>query len=359
MYSDAVIKEAVESGRIKLSYSFFFEEYKWVNQPAEFVHQSDRALHMFQERLTRSRISLHLGCLVQPLTSTRIVRKSQRFDSVKGVVDLRRCDPDGWILPPGMSAVAFTNEWIELPPNVEGLIVSRVGDYNSGLIAAGSYVDSTWRGLIKVCLTNQSKRAVQLYTGLEIGRLFIFGTERPTENDHGVTKDSGHYEKTWESILNEKIDPFPQSRQAPSKFNAARIRNLNEVVKNYVAIPLSALLAGICILGYRAAEDLASTERIQQSVAALQQASPISGLQSVVVQSGKTVGSARALLPPEVGGWFGRAIIQLQYVGDGPKPRNLSGILINESSGTYLQIDVGQSPVNQQRIYDVSYVIDR
>jgi deoxycytidine triphosphate deaminase len=84
---------------------------------------------------------------------------------------------DGWPLHSGESAVFFSNEWIALPSDNVCFIESRVSNYDKGLIVASTYLDSLWRGIVKLHITNTSGRRQWIRPGDEVARMVIAAAE--------------------------------------------------------------------------------------------------------------------------------------------------------------------------------------
>ena len=350
MLSDNELREAVESGYVKLLYHFHPSNIGrcWSNTGSTFVHDDPAAQALFESQITRSRIGLHLGPLLQPLGATRrSARRGQRFGRHKGIVDLLESGDGGWLLSPGASAVAFTLEWLELPPDVDGLVISRVGDYNTGLVVASSYIDSTWRGLTKVHITNNGRQAVPLYVGLELARLFLFKTCNPSRDDHGVSKDAGHYEKKWSEILAApELDPFTQSNVPRVRFSMAAVRNANEIAKNYsgYGLALLALIGGAAFL--RAYNSFDSIQEVRRDVQDLRVESPQSGRVTLSLEPGQLAAARTVELPAGLR-YRGSESIVLTNIAPGGEAES-SGRLDFAGDGVGLVIEVAANAAAQQ-----------
>ncbi len=359
MYSDSELREAVTSGRARLSYKFMPSEGGvWKPGPVRFGHEDANARQLFEAQITRSRVGLHLGCLIRPLTSSRRVRPKQRFGRHKGIIDLRKCGDDGWLLPPSASAVVFTNEWIELPHDTEAFVASRVGDYNAGLIVAGSYIDSTWRGLTKLHVTNSSRRAIKLYTGLEIGRLFLFRTAGETTDSHGVTTNSGHYEKSWDDILQvDTTDPFFQREVPLNRFSLARVRNFNELIEDYAGVPLVAAMLAAGLALWRAGENVADSSTLKDQIERLEAAAPISGAVTITIPAGEVEGAARVVVGTD-GRVRGAESFHDAERFDGGSDGVVTSLAFGTGDEVTLEIRVSEpTAVAAERDVDVRYVV--
>lgn len=366
MYSDSELRRAVTEGRIRLSYKFFPPEGGrcWVEGQERFADSDEVARRLFEAQITRSRLGLHLGCLVQPLSSTRRVRRSQRFDHLRSVVDLRKCGDDGWLLSPGSSAVAFTNEWLDLPYNAEGLVASRVGDYNAGLVVTGSYIDSTWRGLTKLLLTNNGRRAVRLYVGLEVARLFFVETDGASEDDHGVTRDTGHYEKSWDEILAGGVDPFPQPNTPVNRFTTASVRNVNEIFKNYAGYTVigALLLAGSLV--YRTVSGVATSSKLESQAEVLQTAvevlarrAPRSGVVTVSLQPRSSRGEANVDMGRADVYSPSESFVTVETVDGRDEGVSATLLFLGDGKAHLVVTVVDPAPVTERKDYEVKYLV--
>jgi deoxycytidine triphosphate deaminase len=287
MLSGEEIRTGLQSGTFGLRYYFVpssvGNNYVQLAEPAPPYGENQAAHNLFEESLVRNRIALSLGPLLKPLVTTGTVLKSMRFGGHKSVVDLRRC-PDGWPLAPGESVVTFTNEWLRLPGNLVGFIVSRVAHYENGLLVAASHVDSTWEGIVKLHLTNFSGRTVHLRLGAELARLFLFKTEDQSVDDHAVPRHEIHYGLTWPRVLGDEIDPFSHSSSRTVSFRVARLRNTNELLKNYAGYGLLTLLIAGLGAGMNLYTKVSEPLELPPKVAAV--ASDVNRLKEDAIQSG-------------------------------------------------------------------------
>jgi CelD/BcsL family acetyltransferase involved in cellulose biosynthesis len=238
------------------------------------------------------------------------------------------------------------------------VIICRVGDYNAGLIAAASYIDSTWRGLIKLHLANHSRRAVRLQIGLEVARLFLFHTDSATADDHGVTKQNSHFDTPWDEILSRPVDPFPQPGAIPSRFNAARLRNVNEFVKNNVGVMLLATVLAGGAASYRALTAFGSASHVKSDVAHLKATAPESGLVTVTIPAGMLTGSFMVPVDPLAEVRRAQSFVLIRAV-DG-QTSDARGVIDFDGPGgspvLHIAVQVpAPNPIDRQ--YQVSYLL--
>jgi deoxycytidine triphosphate deaminase len=253
----------------------------------------------FSNSVMRNNVVLRVGRLVKLLSTTRGVAKKHRFGNHKHIVDLATAT-DGWPLHSGESAVFFSNEWIALPSDNVGLIISRVANYDKGLIVATSYLDSLWRGLVKLHITNTSGRTQWIEPGREIARLFLATAENVGMDSSEIARFSDHYGKSWDTILRqEDRDPFIQPANRPANFGAAFVRNTNDFLKRYAGYGILTLLgmgaaAGVNLYT-KVDEPIANAQRIpaiEAQLDELDQASLRTGVESVLVEAGAARGQS-------------------------------------------------------------------
>jgi len=306
MLSDNAIKQAIQEGRLAVTYSNVPQDdgtWKTLSKAIK-VNVDDDASRMFQEALTRSRLALSLGPLLKPLVTSARVKRSLRFANCKQVIDLRRAT-NGWLISPGASVVAFANEYVELSGDLVGFIVSRVSNLNSGLVVTASYLDSCWHGLIKLHLVNLGGRAVRVRMGDEVARLFFSATPDASQDDYSVAQQGIHYGLTWQKIFADRFDPFPKSGGDGPAFRTARLRNTNELLKDWVGYGAVAVLVASIGLGgrlyFEARESLDLTDQVDDLVARtgeLEHGRALSGAETIEITSGSRTGTVRIDLDP-------------------------------------------------------------
>jgi dUTPase len=268
-----------------------------------------------------------------------------RFAGHKTLVDLRKCE-DGWSMAPGESVVAFSNEWLQLPDDIVALIISRVSHYNNGLVVSASYLDSTWEGLVKLHITNFSGRTIRIQLGSELARLFLLTASDGSPDDHSVARQGIHYGITWPRILEDGIDPFPVSSFPREPFASARLRNTNELLKNYAGYGLLTLL----ILGGAAATQLyyrlstasnvaRRTSAIERTLGDLRNRQLVSGTETVTVKPGARTAISDITLPATLRGHLGSAFV-LANAQDAAKEARVSASLVQVGNSPALRLDV-------------------
>ena len=196
-------------------------------------------------------------------------------------------------------------EWFCLTSELSAVVLSRVSQYNNGLVVTASYLDSDWQGLVKVIITNVSGRTVRLRFGHDIARLFLFRSINGSADKSGVREQGSHYGTAWATLLKDEGDPFPIGGQRGVRFREEALRNANQIAKDYVGPALITLLVGAVAAGwkvYSAAERAISTrDRVSAVERALTRAgasAPQSGITTIMVPAGRAVNTATVQLPP-------------------------------------------------------------
>jgi deoxycytidine triphosphate deaminase len=305
MLSDVDVKKLVENGTISLSYNFL------PNDTGNFVrttrilkaNSDETARNFFTEHLVRSRLALTLGPLVKPVSHARRIPRSKRYAGHNRVVDLRNCS-DGWALLPGQSAVVCTNEHIRLPHDVMALIVGRVSSYNNGLVTGASYLDSGWDGIVKLIVVNTSQKAVRLYLGLEVARIFFEQTPNASLDTSSVGTQSIHYGMSWARILDDRIDPFPQSSAPPGVRVRLAFASTNDLLQRYAGVGLVALAAFGVLGAVRLYGELQTNLARANSVSQLSRQinldearAPVSGTTTITITPGSNQGQVAVPIP--------------------------------------------------------------
>lgn len=305
MLSDIAYQAAIDAGDLDVSYAFLpgdGDQFRHLTRPAH-VREDPEAQRFFQRNLTRSRLALTLGPLVKPLLRLGHVPKAQRYADHSQVVDLRRSGR-GWVLPPGQSAIVFTNEYVRLSHDLVGIILGRVSSYHTGLVTATSFVDSTWDGLIELHLINTARRSVRLHIGMEIGRLFILEAEGGSRNGSSVSRQGLHFGYTWPRILADEIDPFPRGSTPKARSIVARLDSANDFLRRYAGYGLASLAvlattAGVPLYGQiqEAVSAAAQARENDVQISALLARAPVTGTERVTVEPGETGAETRVGLP--------------------------------------------------------------
>jgi dCTP deaminase len=89
---------------------------------------------------------------------------------------------DSILLQPGKFVLGETLECIGLPDNIVATIEgkSSIARLGVGLHQTGGWIDAGFRGTITLEMSNANQRPVRLYTGMPIGQLVFYTTERAT-----------------------------------------------------------------------------------------------------------------------------------------------------------------------------------
>lgn len=347
MLSDIDLIQLIDSDEIGLSYTFLPDPLGvFMRQPRELKPATDVSAKAFlTDHTVRSRVALTLGPLVKPVASNQPIRKANRFVGHSRIVDLRYCS-DGWALAPKQSAVVCTNEHLKLPHDITAYILGRVSSYNNGLVTETSFLDSGWNGIVKLLLVNVSQKPVRLHLGMEVGRLFFERTPNASMDTSAVGTQSVHYGMTWSRILDDRIDPFPQSPTPPGARLRLTIANANDVLQRYAGIGLLALAISALIGGVRLYDEMGNAlsqgsliQSLGQQVAAIRSAAPLTGVAEVTIVPGESHGASVVKLPTGIL-YRGTSSIGLAELRDAPDGATASASISQDQEGVAVQLSV-------------------
>ncbi|HDQ08097.1 MAG TPA: dCTP deaminase [Methanoculleus sp.] len=94
-------------------------------------------------------------------------------------------------VPPGMFLLAETHECIALPDDIVATIEgkSSIARLGIALHQTGGWIDAGFCGTITLEISNANQRPVRLYSGMPIGQLVFYTTER-AEKPYGSKGDA-------------------------------------------------------------------------------------------------------------------------------------------------------------------------
>jgi dCTP deaminase len=100
------------------------------------------------------------------------------------------------VLQPGKFILGETLERIELPDNIVATIEgkSSIARLGIGLHQTGGWIDAGFRGTITLEMSNANQRPVKLYSGMPIGQLVFYTTER-AERPYNKKKDAKYVDQ--------------------------------------------------------------------------------------------------------------------------------------------------------------------
>jgi len=103
---------------------------------------------------------------------------------------------DTFILNPGQFVLAETLECIELPDNIVATIEGKSSIARLGvtLHQTGGWIDAGFRGTITLEMANVNSRPVKVYSGMAIGQLVFYTTER-AENPYFKKSDAKYLDQ--------------------------------------------------------------------------------------------------------------------------------------------------------------------
>jgi dCTP deaminase len=94
---------------------------------------------------------------------------------------------DPFILHPGQFVLGATLEFLVLPPNLVGQVLSRSSWGRLGLLVATAVaVQPGFRGVLTLELVNTGSVPIVLRPGLRVAQLQLWSSDRPTDSPYGV-----------------------------------------------------------------------------------------------------------------------------------------------------------------------------
>jgi deoxycytidine triphosphate deaminase len=306
MLTNDEILSRLKTDDLRVTYSFLpnDQDGKYQQLATESSPSEDtRAKKFFEAHLWGCHLSLTLGALVKPRSHQFRFSRSQSFGDSKDLIDLRHC-ADGWMLPPFQSASMFTNEWVQLPPDVVGLILDSTSLRTNGLATLTSYVDAGCQGLIELQVINTSQAPVPLYLGMELGSLFFVPTQVVKPARVASAHSAGHFGLTWSKIFRDGDDPLPQ-RPIKRRVNAGELlRRSNNFLKQYAGYTLIPVIIAVLIAGGTAYNHLnralalePKLSSVERTTAQLKLESVSSGLINITIPPQDSSASMRIPVP--------------------------------------------------------------
>jgi len=135
-------------------------------------------------------VDLHLGrglktiisTLIDPLSEAPVITESFSMDG-------------GWVLNPGSFILGHTQEWVEIPPTLVGVLTGKSSLARIGLqVEAAGYVDPGWKGRLTVELFNMGPAMIILRPGMPICQLRLHTLASPPRRLYGDTALGSHYQ---------------------------------------------------------------------------------------------------------------------------------------------------------------------
>lgn len=99
------------------------------------------------------------------------------------------------VIHPGEFLLGATNEKIELPNNILGLLEGRSSLARIGLVvhATASLVQPGFKGFLTLEMSNMSNLPIKLYVGMRIAKIAFAQTTTPVKDQYGSVKLKSKY----------------------------------------------------------------------------------------------------------------------------------------------------------------------
>jgi dCTP deaminase len=171
LLSDRDIREAIESGRVKL------EPYDpALVQPSSIDVRLDRFFRVFENHRYP-----HIDPAVEQPDLTRLV------------------EPDGddpFILHPGEFALGSTYEVVSLPDDIASRLEGKSSLGRLGLLthSTAGFIDPGFSGHVTLELSNVATLPIKLWPGMKIGQLCLFRLSSPAEHPYGSAVYGSRYQ---------------------------------------------------------------------------------------------------------------------------------------------------------------------
>lgn len=220
-----LVENPTSTNFVKLRYGFIRtnKDYRLVENNTDVLNEEEKSF--FRKNLRDNRLVLTVGSIGKVITRSSVPKKMQ-YGEFPDIFDLQR-DKGKYYLKPNESITVFTNEWFQLDNSTTLLVFSKVSNYIDGIIVTPSFVDSQWKGLIQLVITNNSSEYRSVEIGSEIASAFFIklsGNLVPLGNDNALK--AKHYKTYWENLLNNNEDPFQHKRTEPDAPQKTFIRKL-------------------------------------------------------------------------------------------------------------------------------------
>ena len=220
MISDLDLKEIIEKDNgIKVEY--YFLKIK-SNESVKFIPKNEcdlgnqkwdkKSKSFLKENIERSRLGITLGSLIHVVSGRKVTKKDRWYSDNKYIHNLTK---NPFTIYPKQCIIILSNEYIETDSYHSAIILPRVSWYARGLTILPSYINSGWKGILKIQITNNSNIPLLLEIGEAIAGAFFF---KCTKKSSEKLPQSHHFNFKWDFILGiNKIKPFDLQINQPEK----------------------------------------------------------------------------------------------------------------------------------------------
>jgi dUTPase len=296
------MQELIDKGSVSVSYGVDSD-----GKPVAHGIQKKLGVGDFKlsDRFFGNRLSVTLGPLVLSHTF-RSKPGHKQFRGLPNVYDMRQSG-GRYLLSAGESVTVNTIESVQLDARLGALTFPRLSLATVGVVLAPSYIDPGWSGVLVFQIANHSRQPVELKIGEKIGATHFYRVDktdlRASELSAAFATKSHHYGQSWDKILSEDSDPFPQRKTGVAHRNL--VLTAVHAIKGHwkqvaATLSLGAVVAGLVTVGTawteisairmlpQTVQTLAATAESQgSSLSALEAASPVAGQAVLTLRAGQ------------------------------------------------------------------------
>ena len=221
MLSKQQVQVRLKSGEIRIAYSFDITAASpsRVEPPeaANPLNPQSFATKIFERSFFGDRLAVRLGPIVQSHTY-KTIRGRVNFKRRPYVFDLRETDCSIFIMP-GEGLTVSSIENILVGRTTAAFILPRLSLATAGIVAAPTYIDPCWDGILQIYINNSTHHVYELKLGESVAICRFYempASETADELKSLFAKKSHHYGLNWANILDTEQDPQPL-RKAPVK----------------------------------------------------------------------------------------------------------------------------------------------
>ncbi|RDD30475.1 hypothetical protein CR161_06980 [Prosthecochloris sp. ZM] len=246
------IKEAIQSGSIKIFYSFEKHAEDTIEFHTDEIPFSDYS--KADELLCSERLKLTLGPIIKSHQNKSFSLK-KRFKNDSKCIDIRK-NQNRYFLKPKESITILTNERISLDGNYAAVIIPKVSLSDVGIDLTPAYIDPYYDGLLRLLITNTTEKVFEIKCLDSIAQCYFFKLNSiiPAEFKEEFPRKSVFFGQNWKRILIDDGFPFPTRKNSVMNFkfgeivrtkfeNIWRLLHQNALVTSTVIIIATALIS--------------------------------------------------------------------------------------------------------------------
>lgn len=162
-------------------------------------------------------VDLHLGralrslisTLIDPLSGSEVKTESFTMDG-------------GWVLNPGSFILGATQEWVEIPQHLVGVVTGKSSLARIGLqVEAAGYADAGWKGRLTLELFNMGPSMIILRPGMPICQLRLEALSSEVLHPYGSPALHSRYQGS--------LGPVAARFEAPAQQDVALVTDRHGV----------------------------------------------------------------------------------------------------------------------------------